>query len=147
MAVIELAKPGQEATTYELIVTVGNAALMVNGVVSTQLLTPFRGVACNDDDTASGCGSNTVDTDSPETFKDSGGPWRFTQYTMVLQSISVISVFLFTRFLPRSKKMCRDWKELGEQLGTSTRRGQITLAIIVITLLVSEGPSAVIVIF
>lgn len=41
MAVIELAKPGLEATTYELIITVGNAALLVNGILSTQLLTPM----------------------------------------------------------------------------------------------------------
>jgi hypothetical protein len=139
MAVIELAKPGQEATTYELIVTVGNAALLVNGVVSTQLLTPFRGVACDDDDNTSGCGDNTVDTDSPSTFKDSGGPWRFTQYTLVLQSISIASVFIFARFLPRSKQMCRDWKEEGERLGTSDLRGKVTLAMVVITLLVSAS--------
>ena len=42
MAVIELAKPGLEATTYELIITVGNAALLVNGILSTQLLTPLQ---------------------------------------------------------------------------------------------------------
>lgn len=42
MAVIELAKPGQEATTYELIVTVGNSAILLNGILSTQLLTPMK---------------------------------------------------------------------------------------------------------
>jgi hypothetical protein len=138
MAVIELAKPGQEATTYELIVTVGNAALLVNGVVSTQLLTPFKGVACNDDDNETGCGDSTVDTDSPSAFKDSGGPWRFTQYCLVLQAISVVSVVVFARFLPRSKQMCHDWKEMGEKMGTSDTRGKVTLAIVTITMLVSQ---------
>lgn len=136
MAVIEVAKPGQEATTYELIVTVGNAALLVNGIVSTQLLSAFHGAACDDDDNPGGCGHNTVDTSSPDTFKDSGGPWRYTQYTMVLQSISIVSVLMFARFLPRSKQMCHDWKLEGEKLGTSDFRGKVTLAMVLITLLV-----------
>ena len=38
MAVIELAKPGQEAITYELIVSVANAALTVTVVLATQVL-------------------------------------------------------------------------------------------------------------
>jgi hypothetical protein len=58
MAVIELAKPGQEATTLELIVTAGNAALVFNGIVSTQLLFPTNSVGCSDDD--SNCPSDTV---------------------------------------------------------------------------------------
>ena len=81
MAVIELAKPGEseilsliqqtnlsfyelfslhyggmEATTYELIVTVGNAAITLNGVICTQLLYPFKASGCTDDD----CPSDTV---------------------------------------------------------------------------------------
>ena len=134
LAVIELAKPGQEATTYELIVTVGNAAQLVNGVVSTQLLVLFHGVACNDDDSPEGCDSSTVDTTSRDTFNDSGGPWKFTKYTMVLQSISILVVLVFTRFLPRSKQECHDWKKEGDLLGTSDLRGKITLAMVVVTL-------------
>ena len=138
MALIELAKPGQEATTYELIATVSNSALLVNGIVSTQLLSLFRGVACNEDDSPEGCSSSTVDTTNSTTFKDSDGPWRFTQYTIALQVISVIAVFVFTQFLPRSKQMCHDWKKQGEELGTSELRGKITLAMVVITVLVSS---------
>ena len=48
MAVIELAKPGQEAITYELIVSVANAALTVTVVLATQLLTPFDSVTCTE---------------------------------------------------------------------------------------------------
>ena len=47
MAVIELAKPGQEAITYELIVSVANAALTVTVVLATQLLAPFQSVTCD----------------------------------------------------------------------------------------------------
>ena len=47
MAVIELAKPGQEAITYELIVSVANAALTVTVVLATQLLSPFDSVTCD----------------------------------------------------------------------------------------------------
>lgn len=47
MAVIELAKPGQEAITYELIVSVANAALTVTVVLATQLLAPFHSVTCD----------------------------------------------------------------------------------------------------
>ena len=38
LSVIELAKPGIEATTYELIITVGNACLTLNGILGTSLL-------------------------------------------------------------------------------------------------------------
>ena len=38
MSVIELSKPGQEATTYELLITVCNASLQFSGIVATQML-------------------------------------------------------------------------------------------------------------
>lgn len=47
MAVIELATPGQEAITYELVISTGNAAGTVNGIISTQLLTPFDAIGCS----------------------------------------------------------------------------------------------------
>lgn len=136
MAVIELAKPGQEATTYELLVTVGNSAILLNGIVSTQLLTAFQGVACTNDDDAA-CGSHTVDTSSPDAFKDSDGPARFTRYALVLNSISIVAVCCFVWFLPRNKDECHAWKEEGEKLGTSEKRGRITLALVVIVMVVS----------
>lgn len=37
MAVIEVSKPGQEATTYELVITVNNAAIALSGVLATQV--------------------------------------------------------------------------------------------------------------
>jgi hypothetical protein len=148
MAVIELAKPGQEATTFELVATVGNAALLVNSIVSTQLLAAFKGVACDtDDDDGDGdyddgddgdasCSSGTVDTSDKASFDASHGPWRFTQYTIALQAVSLAALCLFTQFLPKSKQQCRDWKVLGEALGTSELRGRAALCMVVATLLV-----------
>lgn len=131
MAVIELARPGQEATTYELIVTVGNAALTANGVISTQLLTPLKSVGCDDD--YGNCPSDTVVVTSPSSFDNSNGPSRFTNYTLVLTGISVGACLIFTRFLPSSKEECHEWKMLGEQMGTSKKRGIVALIMAFIT--------------
>ena len=48
MAVIELAKPGLEATTYELIITIGNSAMFLNTIIATQMLYPMKTTACLD---------------------------------------------------------------------------------------------------
>ena len=45
LSVIELAKPGIEATTYELIITVGNACLTLNGILGSSLLLAVFAVA------------------------------------------------------------------------------------------------------
>lgn len=76
MSVIELSKPGQEATTYELIITVGNAALLVNGIISTQLLTPLGAVGCTEEP----CASHTVNIENQDSFNASNGPFIFTIY-------------------------------------------------------------------
>lgn len=133
---IELAKPGQEATTYELIVTAGNAALTVNGIISTQLLTPMDSVGCDDD--YGNCPSNTVVITSKESFDNSDGPNRFTNYTLVLTAVAVTATLVFTPFLPASKEECYEWKKIGEQRGASERRGYFTLALAIITTLVSK---------
>lgn len=132
MAVIELARPGQEATTYEFIITCANAATTINGIISTQLLSPFNSVGCDDD--GGYCPSNTVDVTDKEAFNASNGPQRFTYYTLVLTAISLGSCFVFTRFLPASKEECHEWKQRGDLLGQSATRGRIsmTLAILVI---------------
>lgn len=134
MAVIELSKPGQEATTYELLVTVGNSALLVNGIVATQLLTAFKGVSCDTDTNTDG---SCVNTSSVTDYEDTDGPWRFTKYTLVLNAISVVFVCLFVWFLPRTKEECHEWKEYGEKLGTSSTRGWITLVMVTIVIIVS----------
>jgi hypothetical protein len=46
MAVIEIAVPGQEAITYELIISTYNSALTINTMLSTQFLHAAKGSAC-----------------------------------------------------------------------------------------------------
>lgn len=135
MAVIELAKPGQEATTFELIVTVGNSAILFNGILSTQLLTPMKAVGCDDD--YGGCGSNTVVVTGKDSFNASDGPERFTNYTLLLTAISLTGCAIFTRFLPSSKDECQAWRVQGEQMGTSELRGRISLVIVFVIVGVS----------
>ena len=136
MAVIELAKPGLEATTYELVITVGNAGQAVRGIISTQLLYPFNAVGC-DDDTGNCNSSNSVIVTSQSSFNASDGPARFTYYCLLLFGITLVATLLFTPFLPRSKEECHEWKEYGERVGASTRRGKIALTCCIVTVLVS----------
>jgi arginine/serine-rich splicing factor 1/9 len=132
MAVIELAKPGLEATTFELIVTVGNAALTLNGIISTQLLTPMKSVGCDDD--YGHCSSGTVVVTGKDSFEASDGPTRFTNYTLLLTGVSLTACYLFTRFLPASKEECHLWKLEGERRGDSSTRGRIALCMAVVVM-------------
>jgi len=136
MAVIELARPGQEATTYELIITVANAASTVNGIISTQLLTPMKSVGCDDD--YGNCPSDTVVVTSKSSYENSDGPNRFTNYTLVLTAISVTAALVFTPFLPASKEECAIWKKKGEEVGDSKKRGYFSLFLAIITISVSS---------
>lgn len=118
MAVIELAKRGQEAITYELIISVANSASSISTIIATQLLTPMNAVECkegtDDDATAGACSSNQVNVYSYETFKASNGPNTFTYYSLLILSINIFALLFFTRFLPRQKFECSDWKLMGE---------------------------------
>jgi hypothetical protein len=132
MAVIELALPGQEATALELIVTVANAALFVNGIIATQLLIPTDSRACdtNGDDASTvgeTCPSNTVDLTSYSTFKASNGPEKYRNYCLILTGITIFSTIVFTRFLPKSKEECYLWKKVGEEHGHNRKRGYFTV--------------------
>jgi hypothetical protein len=105
MAVIELAQPGQETITYELIVSVANAALTVNVVLATQLLEPFDSVTCRAGGADDGgtCASNQVNVESIGAYNDSDGQARFTKYSLVCLGIGLVSLVAFTPFLPRTK--------------------------------------------
>lgn len=140
MAVIELAKPGLEATTYELIVTVGNAALTLNGIIATQLLTPMKAVGCDDD--TGNCSPNTVDVTGKSGFDSTDGPNRFTNYTLVLTAISLTACYLFTRFLPASKEECHLWRLKGEEQGDSVIRGRLAfgMAVLIVGVSVLDFP-------
>jgi hypothetical protein len=145
MAVIELARPGQEATTFELIVTVGNAAQTLNGILSTQLLTPMDSVGCDDDN--GNCPSNTVVVTDKDSFDHSNGPERFTNYTLLLTGIAIVASLCAVPFLPSSKEECHEWKMKGEALGTSKARGYLSLGIAVIMISVSRSTLFLIIYF
>ena len=117
MAVIELAKPGQEAVTYELIISVANAASNMSTILATQLLTPMEATSCDsnfvDDDV--GCESHQVNLYDYDSFKDSDGPTKFTNYQLLILSINVGGMLIFTNFLPRQKDECAKWKLMGER--------------------------------
>ena len=124
MSVIELSKPGQEATTYELLITVCNASLQFSGIVATQMLTPLNAVACED----TPCPSNQVDvSDGGTGFDNSNGPSRYTNYLLVLLAITFVSTLLFTPLLPDSKAQCHEWRDAGIKAGLSKRIGYISL--------------------
>ncbi len=137
MCVIELAKKGQEATTFELIITVANTASTLGSILAIQVLTPLNTAGCTNDD---GCPSNTVDINNADAYNDSDGPWRFTRYALVLASISICGCLTFTPFLPSSKIECHEWKDVGEAKGDSKNRGIAASVLAVLTVCVSALP-------
>jgi len=131
MAVIELSKPGQEATTYELVITVANAAKTLCSVIGTQLLSPMGASDCSEPDT-NDCSDDSVDTYSTDTYLDSGGPIRYSNYSLLVISIMVASAFAFTPFLPSGIEECDAWSKKGDLMGTSVTRGKLTLVMAII---------------
>ena len=137
MAVIELSAPGMESSSYELLVTCGNSATFLNGIVSTQLLTPTNTASCSSD--SGGCGASSVCTTDEQCFDDSDGPWRYTQYCLIISGISVGACLLFTPFLPKSKEQCHEWRVIGEQAGESVTRARVALLIVIVVISVSSS--------
>jgi len=128
MSVIELAKPGQESTTYELLITASNAANTVGSVVATQLLWPLNSVACYN--SVEQCTENEVFIGGGQAgFNATDGPKRYTIYTIVTGAISIFATLVLTRFLPRDKNQCHLWREEGVQSGASIKIGIASLLI------------------
>jgi len=111
MAVIELAEPGLEATSYELIISVANCSTIINNFLATQLLTIMNIETCIDRSHMH-CQRNprAVNLASVETFFGSNGPNQFMIYSVVMFAINIVSCAMFTRFLPKSREQCRVWK-------------------------------------
>ena len=109
MAVIELAKKGQESTTYEMIVSVANSASLISVIISTQLLTALGSDTCS----GNNCSPDQVDISSVETYTTTNGPNRFTNYTFLIYGINLLGMTIFTQFLPTQKKQCAEWKAAG----------------------------------
>mmetsp|Transcript_16252 Transcript_16252/g.19480 ORF Transcript_16252/g.19480 Transcript_16252/m.19480 type:complete len:149 (+) Transcript_16252:1-447(+) len=95
MAVIELAPAMLEGTTYELLISVSNAFITLNVVVSTQLMAPFR--------------LAEIDKDND----DASANRRMAEYTLLISGINILGVASSVWFFPRNRKQCRDWKEWG----------------------------------
>lgn len=120
MAVIELSKPGQEATTYELLITVNNAASTVSSIIATQLLAPLKATDCSEYP----CSGDEVDIyNGSEGFEATSGPQRYTNYCLCLISISIACCFVFVPFLPKDKGECHEWREAGIKSGLSRKIG------------------------
>jgi hypothetical protein len=147
MAVIELARPGQEAITYELIISVANSASQLSTIIATQLLHPMGATTCSsnyvDDDS---CLSQQINLHDQETYEDTNGPRKFTNYQLVVLSVNIVSMLIFTEFLPRQKDECQRWKELGEngKFPLSPSRVGFVSALIAIVILAYQMISTVI---
>lgn len=135
LTVIELSRPGLEATTYELLITVANAAGTVCYIIATQLLYPLNVTGCTDD--YGDCSNTSVQVTSPSAFNDTDGPYRYTIYCVTLQIVSISACLFFTQFLPKDKQQCHDWRKEGELAGESRTRGFISAVLCTITISVS----------
>jgi hypothetical protein len=112
MAVIEVAEPGLEATTYEFLISCNNAAMTLSSTLSTQLQTPFgvQAIARGDpgtDEAYCGC---PRDNDP------------MMRYTWAIFAIEVLGTVAFVWFLPRQKDHCHEIRDTG---GSSATRAWI----------------------
>jgi hypothetical protein len=135
VAVIEVAKPGQEASTYEFLSTVLNNGWSFALMLSSQLLIPLHSGGCTDDQ--DNCDPSSVNISNVSKYQGTDGPWRFTKYCLLLNAISIVGVVVFTRYLPGSVSECHAWKEKGIQVGNSSWRGYASLTILVVSFVVS----------
>jgi len=126
LSVIELAQPGLEATTYELIVTVGNACLTVSTIVGTQLLVPVNAIGCQLVDYTQ-CSADSVNIKSIPGFVATDGPSRYTDYTWLIFGVNIVNASIWVWFLPRSIAHCAEWKAEGIAKGNSQIRGFIAM--------------------
>jgi hypothetical protein len=125
MAVIEMAKTGQEAITYETVVSVANAGALLSTVVGTQFLEPVHAQACNQEP----CPANSVDVSSLSAYLASDGPNRYVHYTVVVLVVNLVSLAIATSFLPRQRDQCHEWRIQGESTGNSRKIGYASICL------------------
>jgi hypothetical protein len=141
MTTIELAYPGLEATTYEILMSLANSVATIKGILSTQLLFAVDANGCVGSSSGSSSGSettcppNTVDLSSVEAYENTNGPEKFSNYTFLIIGISLVFCFLFTQYLPKSKEECIEWKNKGNEIGKSNLRAKFILIIFTILIL------------
>jgi hypothetical protein len=117
MAVIELAKKGQESTTYELIISTANSASNISFVIATQILSLVNANTCDNDDGT--CPDQEVNLSSKAAYQTTDGPNKFTDYTFMIFAINIIGMIIFTPFLPKQKKECEEWRDQGNSFVNS----------------------------
>jgi hypothetical protein len=119
MAVIELAKKGLESTAFELIVSVANAGTIINNYLATELLAALQITTCDErNDTGNDAQESFqcrraggVNIATKAAFLATDGPWLFTKYSLVMFAINILGIWVFTRFLPKDKEQCKNWKQ------------------------------------
>ncbi len=131
LSVIELAQPGLEATTYELLVTVGNASLTISSIIGTQLLAEANSIGCQLDDYTQ-CPPDSVSIISREAFVATDGPSRYTNYNWMVFGVSAINASIWVWFLPRNIAQCAEWKAEGQKKGNSKTRGIVAATLCVL---------------
>ena len=68
----------------------GLAALTVGSVLSTQLLASVGAQGCTEED-VNNCPNDSVHLDSEQSFEDSNGPRKFSDYTFLIIGIQIIN--------------------------------------------------------
>ena len=130
LAVIEISPLGQEATTYELIVSSHNAAILIGTLISTQLLAVSDSLACVPSETLKECPKHSVNVTNFNTYLSTGGPKAYTKYSIIILVINIAGTLIFTMFLPSSVQECHQWKERGDinknTILNKTRTGYIS---------------------
>jgi hypothetical protein len=48
---------------------------------------------------------------SMKAYRQTNGPSKFTAYSLFIFGINVFGILVFTRFLPRQKDQCREWRD------------------------------------
>lgn len=86
---------GCEATTFELLASLGNAFQALTNVLTTSLMAPFQLAQLSPE-------NETPDSDI-----------RMANYTYIITAINLGGLFLSVYFFPTGPAMCLEWKEKG----------------------------------
>jgi hypothetical protein len=125
------------ASTYEFLSTVLNNGWSFALILSSQMLIPLKAGGCTDDQDNCNGSQDEVNISSVGKYTASNGPWKFTQYALVLCAINIIGVLAFTHFLPSGVEECHKWKQRGIEAGDSKSRGYASLWILIVSFVVS----------
>lgn len=100
LAVIEIARPGLESTTYEMLTTIHNCAIAFNTNIGNSFLPVFNLNAINHDSY-----KNATLAQKDEFNSDMFGA------TMMTFGAQLGGTLVFMWFLPKDREMCRRWRD------------------------------------